>query len=260
MRMAGRCPERWSNVRRTLTVAALVAGLLASHAGPVDGQTDLPTRPANPQSESPASLTASVTLAGVSLSWTAPTLETETIGGYRVERRRVLDFETRWLALVDHTGDTTTSHVDASASVNGAEYEYRVSAVRGEGSDQALSAASNVATVTIPSPPRPIDLTASSVDDGIELSWSAGHLSWQSDWLRLTGYEILRIETAHSGNRNPEWEVLVNSTNSTDTSFLDASGLATIQYSYAIRAVHGYLRGHWEGIAGPVSGRLTPDK
>ena len=194
------------------------------------------------------------------MSWTAPTLETESISGYQVERRRVLEYQTTWVTVVKSTGTTDTAYVDGTANVNGANYEYRVSAVRGEGDDRTVSTASNLASVTIPNPPRPVDLTAGSTDDGIQLSWSAGHLSWQSVSLNLTGYEIRRIETAHPGNRDPEWEVLVDNTNSTDTSYLDASGFTTIQYSYAIRAVHGYLRSYWEGIAGPVSGHLTPDE
>lgn len=244
-------------------MAVLIATLLSLalfHSGSVLGQADPQTNTPSPPTESPTSLAASVTPAGVSLSWTAPTLETETISGYQVERRRVLEYQTSWITVIEHTGATGTSYVDASANVNGAEYEYRVSAVRGEGDDQAVSTASNVASVTIPNPPRPVDLAASSTDDGIALSWSAGHLSWQSVSLSLTGYEIRRIETKHPGNLNPEWEVLVDNTNSTDTSYLDASGFTTIQYSYAIRAVHGYLRSYWEGIAGPVSGHLTPDE
>ena len=102
-----------------------------------------------------------------------------------------------------------------------------------------------------------MDLTATSTGSGVQLSWSTGHLSWQSVSLSLTGYEIRRIETKHPGNLDPEWEVLVANTNSTDTSYLDASGYTTIEYSYAIRAVHGYLHSYWEGIAGPVSGHLT---
>jgi len=248
---------------RYVAVAILTAALFwlaLPHSATVLGQTDPQSSTPSPPTESPTSLTAAVTQAGVSLTWTAPTLETESVGGYQVERRRVLEFETTWVTVVRSTGTTGTSYVDGTANVNGANYEYRVSAVRGEGDDQAVSAASNVVSVTIPNPPRPLDLTASSTGDGIALSWSAGHLSWQSVSLSLTGYEIRRIETAHAGNLNPEWEVLVDNTNSTDTTYLDASGYTTIQYSYAIRAVHGYLRSYWEGIAGPVSGHLSPDE
>ena len=243
--------------RRTLALAILIAGLLSIHAGVVIAQTDPQTGTPSTLTAAPTSLAASVTAAGVNLSWTAPTLETESISGYEVERRRVLEYETAWITVVRSTGTTDTSYVDGTASVNGAEYAYRVKAVRGEDDDRAVSAASNTASVTIPNPPRPIDLTASSTSDGIALSWSAGHLSWQSVSLSLTGYEIRRIETAHPGNLDPEWEVLVNNTNSTDTSYLDATGYTSIEYSYAIRAVHGYLRSYWEGIAGPVSGHLA---
>lgn len=246
--------------RRGVALAALVAGLLlccsASVLGQSDTQTDASSTSA-PPSETPTSLAASVQSTGVTLSWTAPTLDADTVGGYRISRKRILEYATTWTTVAEDTDQTDTSYVDATANVNGAKYEYRVSALRGEGDDQTESGYSNVVDVTIPNPPRPVDLTATSTDDGVQLSWSAGHLSWQSVSLSLTGYEIRRIETSHSDNPDPEWEVLVANTNSTDTTHIDASGYTTIEYSYAIRAVHGYLHSYWEGIAGPVSGHLT---
>lgn len=255
-RASSRCPASLG----VLALAVLVAGLLLFLPTVAAAQTDPQTGTPNPPTESPTSLAASVTASGVSLTWSAPTLETDTISGYRIERRRVLEYQTSWITVVESTEATGTSYVDATANVNGAKYDYRVSALRGEGDDATESEHTNVATIDIPNPPRPLGLTASSTDDGVALSWSAGHLSWQSTSLMLTGYEIRRIETKHPGNRNPEWEVLVDNTNSTDTSYLDETGYTSIQYSYAIRAVHGYLRSYWEGIAGPVSGHLTPDE
>ena len=244
---------------RGLPLAVLLAALLVFQPVSIVGQTDPQTGTANPSTEAPTSLAASVQAAGVTLTWSAPTLEVETVGGYHVSRKRILEYETSWTTVVADTKQTDTSYVDATANVNGAKYEYRVSALRGTGDDQAASGYSNVVQVTIPNPPRPVNLTATAADDGVQLSWGAGHLSWQSVSLSLTGYEIRRIETKHPGNLNPEWEVLVANTNSTDTSYLDATGYTTIEYSYAIRGVHGYLHSYWEGIAGPVSGHLTAD-
>lgn len=256
--------NRRTNLRRFaqrgIALAVLFAALLVCHPPSIVGQTDPQTSTPNPPTEAPTSLAASVQAAGVSLSWSAPTLEVEAVSGYRVSRKRILEYETSWTTVVGDTEQTETSYVDATANVNGAKYEYRVSALRGEGDEPTESGYSNVVSVDIPNPPRPVDLTASSTDDGIALSWSAGHLSWQSVSLSLTGYEIRRIETKHPGNLNPEWEVLVANTNSTDTSYVDETGLSTIEYSYAIRAIHGYLHSYWEGIAGPVTGHLTPDE
>lgn len=246
--------------QRVLAIAALLLGLLLLHPGSVLGQTDPQSGTPNPPSEAPTSLTAAIAAAGVNLTWTAPTFQADTVGGYRVSRKRILEYETSWTTVAEDTNLTETSYVDATANVNGAKYDYRVSALRGEGEDQTESGYSNVVRVTIPNPPRPVDLTATATDDGVQLSWSAGHLSWQSVSLSLSGYEIRRIETKHPGNTNPEWEVLVANSNSADTSYLDETGYTTIEYSYAIRAVHGYLHSYWEGIAGPVSGHLTADE
>ncbi|MDE2745924.1 MAG: fibronectin type III domain-containing protein [Chloroflexota bacterium] len=243
--------------RGLVALTLLLAGLLSLQPVSIVAQTGQHTGTTDPPSESPTSLAASIQSAGVTLTWAAPTLEADTVSGYRVSRKRILEYQTSWTTVVDDTDQTVTSYVDATANVNGAKYEYRVSALRGTGDDPTESGYSNVVTVNIPNPPRPLNLTASLQDTGVQLTWSAGHLSWQAVTLSLTGYEIRRIETAHPDNRNPEWEVLVANTNSTDTSYLDASGYTTIQYSYAIRAVHGYLHSYWEGIAGPVSGHLT---
>ena len=213
----------------------------------IQAQDGVGTPPESTASEAPTSLTGNIDSTGVVLSWSAPTLETDTLSGYEVARRRVLNYETSWVTIVEDTDSLDTSYTDAAANVNGAEYEYRVHALRGEDDDQVRSAASNVIAVTIPNPPRPQDLTATSTTSGVQLSWSAGHLSWQSVSLSLNGYEIRRIESRHADNRNPQWEVLVDNTNSANTSYLDASGYTTIQYSYAIRAVHGFLRSYWEG-------------
>lgn len=247
-----------ASARRRIAFAILFAGLLLSSPVWLVAQTDPQTGTSTTASNAPTSLAASVQAAGVTLSWSSPALEADTVNGYRVSRRRILEYDTSWTTVVENTGQAETSYVDATANVNGAQYEYRVSALRGEGDDEIESGYSNVVTVDIPNPPRPVSLTAESSANGIQLSWSAGHLSWQSVSLSLTGYEIRRIETKHAGNLNPEWEVLVDNTNSTNTSHLDTTGYTTIEYSFAIRAVHGYLRSYWEGIAGPVSGHLTP--
>ena len=242
-----------------IALALLIAWLLMlSHPDSIIGQADPTTSAPATNSEAPTSLEASVTPAGVSLNWSPPTLEVDSVVGYRIDRRRVLEYETSWLTLVANTGSATPGYIDATANVNSAEYEYRVSALRGEGDDPTESGYSNVASVDIPNPPRPLSLTATSTDNGVQLTWAAGHLSWQAVSLSLSGYEIRRIETAHPGNRDPEWEVLVANTNSSETSYLDATGYTTIEYSYVVRAVHGYLHSYWEGIAGPVSGHLNP--
>lgn len=218
---------------------------------------------------SPSDLSASVELSGVVLSWTAPTDDVESITGYEIYRKRLLEFETKWAQLVADTGTLDTTYTDATANVPDARYRYKVYALRG---DEQSTDSTNAVSVTIPIPPKPRNLTAQTTDDGIQLTWSEGTVSWQTNALPLTGYEINRIEESSTDNPDPEWQLLVETSESDDseedsdgdessesiaTSYLDATGYQSKSYSYAIRAVHGFVKSHWEGIAGPVAGHLS---
>ena len=253
-----------------LTLWMLVAGIALLPAVPVLGQVPGQDGEGAPTSTTdslaPTALSGSIELSGVVLSWTAPTLDSGSVNGYEISRRRLLEYETSWLTIVEDSAvedsavedsaDLATAHTDASANVNGASYEYQVRALRGESDDRDVSAGSNVIELTIPNPAKLRNLTASSTANGVQLSWDAAHLSWQPVTLSQTGYEIIRLERSHADHRRHVWEVLVDRMNNTDTTYLDETGYATIEYQYAIRAVHGFVRSSWEGIAGPVAGHL----
>ena len=70
----------------------------------------------------------------VSLSWTAPAEETESVTGYEILRAVG---EGEFATLVDDTGSTATFYFDTTASTAGETYAYQVKAIRGEDRSQA---------------------------------------------------------------------------------------------------------------------------
>ena len=99
------------------TAWLLVAILAFLATAPLQAQEGDSTTPSTATSSSaPTELTASVEQSGVVLIWTAPTLETDALSGYRVERRRVLEYETSWVTVVEHSNSLATSHTDATAT------------------------------------------------------------------------------------------------------------------------------------------------
>ena len=252
-------------VRSASAVAAVL--LLVCAGAPITAQAqgnEQPTEqqeqstPDQPQPEAqarPTNLTATLSSDGVRLTWQAPKDDADSVTGYRISRRWVQKFTTRWKVLLENSGNTETTYVDAAADEPGAHFLYQVAAQRGS----SPSKASNIAEVTIPVPPRPSELRAIATPEGIMLSWHAGHLSWQASALPFSGYRITRIEERSRSNPRPMWETLVENTGSLRTTFLDQTGFEDVQYRYAVRAVHGFVRSHWQGIAGPAAGHLSRD-
>ena len=124
-----------------VTVAALLVlagGLLALLVYPAFAQED---------SAVPGNLTARIVDGGVALSWDAPTQDAGSVTGYQVLRRNPKEDAVGVFATIkDDTGDTATGYTDATATVAGESYTYRVKAHRGE----SLSAWSNYVRVNLP--------------------------------------------------------------------------------------------------------------
>ena len=172
----------------------------------------------------------------VSLTWTAPAADAESVTGYEILRAAG---EGEITTLVADTASTATFYIDATATVAGETYAYEVKAVRGEDRSQP----SGRAQVQVPHDGvdlAPSSLTAEKVDGGVALSWDAP----AEDADSVTGYEILRA------TGDGEITTLVADTGSTATAYTDATATeAGETYAYEVKAIRDGVRSQASGEA-----------
>ena len=183
--------------------------------------------PHDPVDLAPTGLTATlVDGGGVTLAWTAPAEDAESVTGYEI-LRATGDGEPA--ALVADTASTATFYTDATATEAGETYAYEVRAIRGEDRSQA----SVQAQVQVPHDGvdlAPSNLAAEKVDGGVDLSWDAPAEDAES----VTGYEIVRA--AGEG----EITTLVADTANTATTYTDSTATdAGETYAYQVKAIRG---------------------
>ena len=176
----------------------------------------------------PTGLTATVTDGGgVSLSWIAPTEQTDSIDGYEVLRAAG---EAEMTTLVADTGSTSTAYTDATATQKGETYTYQVKANRGAEQSQV----SPQAQIHIPHDPinlAPSNLTATLVSGtGVDLSWYPPDQDADS----VNGYHIIRA------SRDGVFSTLVANSQSTNTTYRDTTATKSGEaYSYQVQAIRG---------------------
>jgi len=126
----------------------------------------------------PESLTATATgTTSIGLSWSGSADPESGVVGYRVYRNGTKVAET-----------AGTTHLDTGLSP-ATNYEYRVSAVNGQGLESALSSRASATTFDATGPSTPGDLTATTAGtDRIDLEWS-GSSDPESG---IAGYRIYR--------------------------------------------------------------------
>ncbi len=179
----------------------------------------------------PGGLTATLAEGGgVSLSWTAPAKDADSVSGYEI-LRAVGDGEPA--TLVADTASTTTTYSDATATEAGESYAYEVKAIRSE----ELSQSSGRAQVQIPHDPvdlAPSNLTAATAEGGgVTLSWTAP----AEDAENVSGYEILRVVG------DAELTTLVADSSSTTATYTDTTATEAGQtYAYEVKAIRGEER------------------
>ena len=239
-------PER-KYVYRVKAVNAHGASLWSSFAN-----ATTPPAPVPPTAEdlAPSGLTATLPKGGgVSLSWTAPAEDADSVSGYEI-LRAVGDGELA--TLVADTSATATTYTDASATEAGETYAYQVKAIRGEDRSEA----SGEAEVQLPH--NPVDLAPTGLnaltnslslvtaDSSNPITYSV-RLSWTApteDADSVSGYEILRAVG------DGELATLVADTASTTTTYTDATASeAGESYAYEVKAIRGEGRSQASGQA-----------
>ena len=203
-----------------------------------------PVSTPTPEDLRPTGLTVSLVDNKVTLSWTAPAEDAESVDGYEILRRRPTEGESILATLVADTESTATTYIDATANEAGVRYVYRVKALRGDD----VSLWSNFDRIDLPADyvpdPTPTPEPESTPDDqaptglsatladggGVALSWTAP----SEDADSVTGYEILRAVG------EGEMATLVADTASTTTAYTDTTATeAGETYAYQVKAIRG---------------------
>ena len=128
------------------TYAYWVKAIRGSDRSQASGQAQVQL-PHDPADLRPTGLTVSLVDNRVTLSWTAPAEEADSVTGYGILRRRPMAGESTLATLVADTESTATSYTDATANEAGVRYVYRVKARRGDD----VSLRSNYVRIELPS-------------------------------------------------------------------------------------------------------------
>ena len=219
-----------------------------------------------PEDLRPTGLTVSLVENKVTLSWTAPQEDAESVDGYEILRRRPMEGEGALATLVADTESTATTYTDATANEPGVRYVYRVKALRGDD----VSLWSNFDRMDLPADyvpdPTPTPEPESTPDDqaptgltaalaeggGVALSWVAP----VEDADSVTGYEILRAVG------EGDMATLASDTASTTTTYTDATATEEGEtYAYRVKSIRGEARSQASNRVAliPVEPPATPE-
>ena len=207
-----------------------------------------------PEDLRPTGLTVSLVDNKVTLSWTAPAEDAESVDGYEILRRRPMEGESSLTTLVADTESTATTYTDATANEAGVRYVYRVKALRGD--DVSLSSnfdRIDLAADYVPDPtptPEPESTSDDQAPTGLSAALAEGGgvaLTWTApadDADSVTGYEVLRAVG------QGEFAALAADTASTSTTYTDATATeAGETYAYKVKAIRGDDRSQASGQA-----------
>ena len=147
----------------------------------------------------------------IDLNWSPSTDDESGISLYRVFRDGT------------EVGTAVSPGYQDSGLEAGTTYEYRVSAVNGEGLESELSDPASATTLDEPGPPAPVDLSATPVSTtNVELAWSVPAEG-------VTGYNVYR-DGAFVGSV-------------TATTFIDTGLAPETTYRYQVASVVGEVQG-----------------
>ena len=158
------------------TYAYQVKAVRGEDRSQASGQAEVQV-PHDPEDLRPTGLTVSLVENRVTLSWTAPKEDADSVDGYEILRRRPNrdeDTLATLATLVTDTESTATTYTDATANEAGVVYVYRVKALRGS----EVSQWSNFARIELPSDyeaptdtptptPTPTGLTPATLENAL---------------------------------------------------------------------------------------------
>ena len=198
------------------------------------------TTPAEPTPEPPSAPTGlsatTIQHDQVILAWDEA--QDDSITHHKVLRRKTATADPDvFTTISDNTGSPNPSYTDTTVSAE-TQYEYRIVAVNPTG-NSPQSASLTVTTTANPEdtepPPAPKTLAVTAPDaNTIELRWSTP----ADD--SIDGYQILRRlrdgRNYGDGNGRPGFQVLVDDTGSTDTSYTDTDVTPRTRYAYRVKS------------------------
>ena len=227
-----------------------VSAINFNGTGPVSNVADATTQHVLPSA--PRRLTARARgTSAIELSWSAPsTRGSSAITGYRIEWSPTGD-EGSWRARVADTGSTSTTYTHRDLSA-GTTRHYRVRAITRAGHSEWSNTARATTEVTVPSRPTGLRVTPSGLRGSgqLLLTWSAPSDDGGS---AITGYRIER-----SPNGNTGWIILVPSTNSTTTTYLDTRLRPATTWFYRVSAVNSQGTGPASSVRNAMTTAAPP--
>ena len=163
------------------------------------------------------------------------------VDGYRVLRIRHSRMERNYRVVAEIDNPDVTYFEDHDV-VEGSDFGWAVQAYNEAGfsdySEHSCGRLDSVYTEGSLGLAYPGDARATFVEDeegpGVLVEWSEPTRGYHGGEVSpATGYQILRWDINHGF---PDWDLLVENTGSTETSFIDRSILPNSEYSYKVRA------------------------
>ena len=195
----------------------------AINGAEVEGERSSPAYATTPDDSGPTVPTnlsaTAISTESIGLSWSASTDDESGIAYYRVFRGG------------EEIATPTGNEYQDSGLASGTTFEYRVSAVNGDGLESDLSAVASATTLTDEGPPAPTGLTATPLDASqIRLAWTAPEGG-------AAGYNVFRDQ------------VFIGTVMA--TAFVDTGLQPATTYLYSVASVDS------DGIQGPMSGQIS---
>ena len=139
-----------------------------------------------------------------------------------------VSYSYQWIAAGTDLSGATGSTYTLTASEEGKTIQVRVSFTDDAENDESLTSTATAAVTALQRPGKPQGLTGTVAHDVVSLTWD------DPDDASITGYQILRRDRAVHGPG--QFDVHVDDTGSTATSYVDRDVAAETRYVYRIKA------------------------